>query len=69
MVKRREILAIATRVWRTRGTAMAAAMLRALGVCPALVPSARRREKRPDGRYGSIRECMANRESPMDGLR
>lgn len=70
MVARRRILEIALRAWRDRGTAMAAAMLRAFGLCPALVESARAPEgERPDARFEGIAECMANRESPMDRLR
>lgn len=71
MVKRRELIAIAVRAWRERGTAMAAAMLRALGLCPALIPAARSGSvpARPDLRFEGMDECMANRESPMDLIR
>ncbi len=71
MVERREILRIALRAWCDCGTAMAAAMLRAYGMCPALIPrgGARGGSGTEDYRYRSVRWCFENHGSPMDGMR
>lgn len=70
MVERREMLAIALRAWRDSGTAMAAAMLRAFGMCPALIPRAAVAEGGArDYRYAVVRWCFENHGSPMDGMR
>lgn len=58
----------ALRAYRRWGTLTAWAMLRALGVSEAY-PAGYLWAVVPSERYGDLAECMANRETPMDGRR
>lgn len=68
MVTREYMGESALRAYRRWGTLTAWAMLRALGVSEAY-PAGYLWAVVPSERYGDLAECMANRESPMDGLR
>lgn len=72
MVSIEHIAASAASAWRDLRTAMARAMLRALGIDPAAI--APERAPLPGSvvsaeRYGDLAECFENSESPMDGRR
>lgn len=68
MVTREYMGESALRAYRRWGTLTAWAMLRALGV-RAAYPAGSLWAVVPAERYDGLAECMANRESPMDGRR
>ena len=68
MVTREYMAGAALRAWRRKRTLPAWAMLKALGVS-AEYPAGFLWAVVPAERYDGLAECMANRESPMDGRR
>lgn len=66
MVTREYMAGAALRAWRRKHTLPAWAMLKALGVS-AEYPAGSLWAVVPAERYDDLAECMANRESPMDG--
>lgn len=68
MVTREYMGESALRAYRSWGTLTAWAMLRPLGI-RAAYPAGSLWAVVPAERYGGLAECMANRESPLDGRR